>query len=168
MMLEKLIAKIENVSKSEVKRVAPKNCREINDIIKGSYPRSLYEKMLLGYLTTLCAENMYPMPFSLGTNGLDYVGFELEKGTIEVDIAGNNLGSCMRSGKIIVKKAGEETGSSMGGGEIVADEIKSIGNTIGGRITAKKVGKISNNQGAELIIKGKKYRRGILDNLLGR
>lgn len=168
MRLEELIAKIENVSKSEVKRVAPTNCSDINNIIKGSFPRSPYEKMVLGYLTSLCAEYMYPGTFHLETNEHDYVGFELERGSIEVEIAGNNLGSCMRSGKITARKAGDETGSSMVGGEIIVDEIKSIGNTIGGKIYAKKVHKISKNQGAQIFIKEVKFKRGFFDKLLGR
>ncbi len=167
-MLEELIAKIENVSKSEVKKAAPANGRDIHTIIKESFPRGPYDKMVLGYLTSLCAEYMYPGIFQLDENGLDYVGFELEKGTIEVEIAGNNLGSCMRSGKIIAKKAGDDTGSSMLGGEIDADEIKSIGNTLGGKINAKKVHNISKDQGAQIFIKGVKYKRGFLDSLLGR
>ncbi len=168
MKLEELIAKIENVSKSEAKRYAPTNCRDINNMIKESLPRSPYEKMVLGYLTSLCAEYMYPGTFHLDTNELDYVGFELEKGSIEVDIAGNNLGSCMRSGKITARKAGDETGGSMAGGEIIVDEIKSIGNTIGGKICAKKVHRISKNQGAQIFIKGVKFKRGLLDRLLSR
>ncbi|MDD5616725.1 MAG: hypothetical protein PHH85_11040 [Candidatus Methanoperedens sp.] len=168
MRLEELIAKIQNVSKSEVKKVAPTNCRDINNIIKESFPRSPYEKMVLGYLTSLCAEYMYPGAFHLETNELDYVGFELERGSIEVEMAGNNLGSCMRSGTITARKTGDETGSSMAGGEIIADEIKSIGNTIGGKICAKKVHKISKNQGAHILIKGVKFKRGFLDRLLGR
>jgi len=166
--LEELIAKIEKVSKSEVKKIAPTNCREINNMIKGSFPRSPYEKMVLGYLTSLCAEYMYPGTFHLEANELDYVGFELDRGSIEVEIAGNNLGSCMRSGKITARKAGNETGSSMAGGEIIADEIKSIGNTIGGKICTKKVHSISKNQGAQIFIKGIKFKRGFLDRLLGR
>lgn len=168
MILEELITQIENVSKSEVKRVAPANCREIHEIIRESFPRGAYEKMVLGYLTSLCAEYMYPGTFELETNGLDYVGFELDRGNIQVEIAGNNLGSCMRSGKIIAKKAGDETGSSMTGGEIDADEIKSIGNTIGGKISARKVHSISKDQGAQIFIKGVKYKRGFLSRLLGR
>ncbi len=167
MRLEDIIAKIENVSKSEVKKVAPANSRDLNDIIKQSIPRGPYEKMVLGYLTSLCAEYMYPGTFHLESNDLDYVGFELERGNIQVETAGNNLGSCMKSGKITAKKAGEDTGSSMADGEIVADEIKSIGNTIGGKIHANKVHKISKEQGAEIFIKGKKYGRGILSKLLG-
>jgi len=168
MRLEELIVKIENVSKNEVKRVAPTNCRDINNIIKESLPRSPYEKMVLGYLTSLCAEYMYPGTFNLEANELDYVGFELERGSIEVGIAGDKLGSCMKSGKITARKAGDETGGSMAGGEIIVDEIKSIGNTIGGKICAKKVGRISKNQGAQILIKGVKFKRSFLDNLLGR
>ena len=168
MKLEELIAKIENVSKSEVKRYAPKNCRDINNMIKESLPRSPYEKMVLGYLTSLCAEYMYPGTFYLKANDLDYIGFELEKGSIEVEIAGDKMGSCMRSGKITARKAGDETGSSMVGGEIIVDEIKSIGNTIGGKICTKKVQRISKNQGALIFIKGVKFKRSFLDRLLGR
>jgi len=168
MMLEELIAKIENVSKSEVKKAAPADTRDIHTIIRESLPRGPYDKMVLGYLTSLCAERMYPGTFELDVNGLDYVGFELEKGTIAVEVAGDNLGSCMRGGKIIAKKAGDEAGSSMVGGEIDADEIKSIGNTLGGKINVKKVHKISKDQGAEIFIKGVKYKRGLLDRLLGR
>lgn len=167
MRLEEIITKIEIVSKSEVKKVAPANSRDIHDIIKRADPRGPYEKMVLGYLTSLCAEYMYPGTFQLDENDLDYVGFELDRGIIEVGTAGNKLGSCMRSGKIVAKKAGEGTGSGMLGGEIDADEIKSIGNTIGGKISTKKVHHISKDQGAEIIIKGKKFKRGFLDGLLG-
>ena len=168
MMLEELIAKIENVSKSEVKKVAPADTRDIHVIIRESVTRGPYDKMVLGYLTSLCAEHMYPGTFELDVNDLDYVGFELEKGIIEVEVAGDKLGSGMRAGKIIAKKAGDETGSSMVGGEIDAEEIKSIGNTLGGKINAKKVHRISKEQGAQIFIKGVKYKRGFLDNLLGR
>lgn len=168
MMLEELIAKIENVSKSEVKKAAPTDSRDIHHIIRESVPRGPYDKMVLGYLTSLCAEHMYPGTFELDVNGLDYVGFELEKGIIAVELAGDKMGSCMRAGKIIAKKAGDETGSSMVGGEIDADEIKSIGNTLGGKINVKKVHKISKDQGAQIFIKGARYKRGILDRLLGR
>ena len=168
MMLEELIAKIENVSKSEVKKAVPVDTRDILPIIRGAVPRGPYDKMVLGYLTSLYAEYMYPGTFELDVNGLDYVGFELEKGIIAVEVAGDKLGSCMRGGKIIAKKAGEETGSSMAGGEIDADEIKSIGNTIGGKINVKKVHKISKDQGAQIFIKGVRYKRGLLDRLMGR
>jgi len=168
MMLEELIAKIENVSKSEVKKAAPADARDIHIIIRESVPRGPYDKMVLGYLTSLCAEHMYPGTFELDVNDLDYVGFELEKGIITVEVAGSNLGSCMKGGKIIAKKAGDETGSSMTGGEIDADEIKSIGNTIGGKINVKKVHGISKNQGAQIFVKGVKYKRGFLSGLLGR
>ncbi len=168
MRFEEIITKIENVSKSEVKKVAPVNSRDIHDIIRRADPRSPYEKMVLGYLTSLCAEYMYPGTFLIEDNGLDYVGFELERGIIEVATAGNKLGSCMKSGKITVKKAGEETGLGMAGGEIDADEIKSIGNTIGGRINVKKVHHISKDQGAEIFIKGKKFKHGFLGGLLGK
>ncbi|MBU3966990.1 MAG: hypothetical protein KKG76_06425 [Euryarchaeota archaeon] len=168
MMLEELIAKIENVSKSEVKKAAPSDARDIHQIIMESVPRGPHDKMVLGYLTSLCAERMYPGTFELDVNGLDYIGFELEKGIIAVEVAGDNLGSCMRHGKIIAKKVGDETGSSMVGGEIDADEINSIGNTLGGKINVKKVHTISKDQGAEIFIKGVKFKRGFLDRLLGR
>ena len=98
----------------------------------------------------------------------DYIGFELDKGNIDVGIAGNMLGTCMRGGKIVAKKAGDETGSSMTGGEIIADESKSIGNTIGGRINTEKAGKLSRYQGAEIFIRGVKFKRSLLDRLLGK
>src|SRR5660397_48082 len=108
--------------------------------------------MVVGYLTSICAECMYPDTFHLQRNDLDYIGFELEKGTIETEIAGKMLGTCMKGGKIKVNKAGDETGSSMNGGEIIADEV----------------GKLSKNQGAEIIINGVKYKRSLLDRLLGK
>jgi len=74
----------------------------------------------------------------------------------------------MKGGKIKVKKAGDETGSSMNGGEIFADEIMGIGNTLKGKIITGKVGKLSKNQGAEIIINGVKYKKGLLDRLLGK
>lgn len=124
--------------------------------------------MVLGYLTSICAECMYPRIFHLSRNDLDYIGFELEKGTIIVEIAGNMLGTCMKGGKIEVKKAGDETGSSMNGGEIIADQIKSIGNTIKGKIVTRQVGKVSKNQGAQIFINGVKFKRSFLDRLLGK
>ena len=168
MRLEDIIRQIENVSKAEIKRVAPADRKEIKEIIQGSNPQDLYEKMVLGYLTSLCAEYMYPETLRLEANNLDYIGFELDKGSIEVETAGNMLGTCMRGGRIVAKKAGDETGGSMAGGEIIADDIKSIGNTIGGKITAKKVGSISKTQGAEIFIKGVRFKRGLLDRLFGK
>ena len=168
MRLEDIIEKIGSISKGEIRLHAPSTCRDIKNIILESKPEGLYEKMVVGYLTSLCAETMYPVAFQLERDNLDYVGFELERGIIEVGTAGNMLGSCMRGGKIVAKRAGDETGSSMAGGEIIADKIKSIGNTIGGKISAKKVGKISRNQGAEIFINGVKYKRRLLDRLLGR
>ncbi len=73
----------------------------------------------------------------------------------------------MKGGRISAKSAGDDTGSSMIGGEINADEIKSIGNTIHGRITTRSAGNISKNQGAEIIINGKRYKRDLHDRLLG-
>lgn len=168
MKLLDIIQQIESVSKAEIKCVAPKDCKEIKEIILGSNTEELYEKMVLGYLTSLCAEFMYPETFNLEKNGIDYLGFELEKGYINVEIAGNMLGTCMKGGKITAKEAGEETGGSMTGGEIVADEIKSIGNTIGGRIVTKKAGKISKNQGAEIFINGIRFKRSLLERLFGK
>lgn len=168
MKFEDIIKQIENVSKAEIKRVAPGNCSEIKEIIFKSNPKNPYEKMVLGYLTALCAEYMHPETFHIPQDGLDYIGFELDKGYIEVGIAGNMLGTCMRSGKIVAQKAGDETGSSMTGGEIIADEIKSIGNTIGGRINTEKAGKISRYQGAAIFIRGVKFKRSLLDRLLGK
>jgi hypothetical protein len=124
--------------------------------------------MVLGYLTSLCAEYMYPEALRLEVNNLDYIGFELDKGSIEVEAAGNMLGSCMRGGRIVAKRAGDETGNGMADGEIIADEIKSIGNTIGGRIAAKNVGRVSKAQGAEIFINGVRFKRGLLDRLLRR
>ncbi len=168
MKLLDIIERIENVSKAEVERVAPKECSEIKEIIAGTIPENLYERMIVGYLTSLCAEYIYPETFHLPKNDLDYVGFELKTGNIEVEIAGNMLGSCMKGGRIVAKRAGEETGSSMTGGEIIAGEIKSIGNTIGGRIRAEHVGKISKDQGAEIFIRGMRFKRGLLDRLFGK
>ena len=168
MKLEEIIKQISNVSKSEVKKAVADDCEKIKDLISASMPDSLYEKMVLGYLTSICAECMYPEIFHLRRNDLDYIGFELDKGTIEVEVAGNMLGSCMKGGSIRVKKAGDETGSSMNGGEIIADEIRSIGNTIKGKIIAREVGRVSKNQGAEIIINGVKFKRGLLDRLLGK
>jgi len=168
MELEDIIKQIENVSKDEVKRVSPRDCNEIKEIISKSTPGDLYEKMVIGYLTSLCAECIYPETFHLPQNNLDYVGFELERGSIEVETAGNMLGTCMKGGRIVAKEAGDETGSSMTGGGIVADEIKSIGNTIGGRIITKKVDKISKDQGAEIFIGGVRFKRSLLDRLFGK
>jgi len=168
MELEGIIKQIENVSKAEVKRIAPKDCAAIKEIILKSNPKELYEKMVIGYLTSLCAEYMHPETFRLSKNNLDYIGFELEKGNIEVEIAGNMLGACMKGGKIIAQKGGEGTGSSMTGGEILAGEVKSIGNTIGGRISADKAGSISKAQGAEIFIGGVRFKRTLFDKLLGK
>jgi len=168
MNLDEIIKQIANVSKAEIKRAAPEDCDEIKELILQSASGDLYGKMVLGYLTSICAECIYPETFHLMRNDLDYIGFELEKGTIEVEIAGNMLGTCMKGGMIKAKKAGDETGSSMNGGEIMADEIKSIGNTINGKILAGVVGKISKNQGAEIIINGVKFKRSLIDRLLGK
>ncbi|PWB49336.1 MAG: hypothetical protein C3F06_14390 [Candidatus Methanoperedenaceae archaeon] len=168
MELKEIIKQIANVSKVEIKRVAPKDCEEIKDLILRSTPDDPYEKMVVGYLTSICAECMNPDTFHLRRNNLDYIGFELEKGTIETGTAGKMLGTCMKGGKIKVNKAGGETGSSMNGGEIIADEIMGIGNTLKGKIIAGKVGTISKNQGAEIIINGVKYKRSLLDRLLGK
>ncbi len=168
MKLEEIIKQIANVSKAEIKKIAPKDCNEINDLIMQSKPGSLYEKMVVGYLTSICAECKYPEIFLLFRNDLDYIGFELEKGTISVEIAGNMIGTCMKGGKIEVKKAGDEAGSSMNGGEIIADEIKTIGNTIKGKIIVRQVGKVSRNQGAQIFINGVEFKQGFFDRLLGK
>ena len=168
MELTDIVEQIENVSKAEIKRVVPRDCSGIKEIISKSAPKDLYEKMIIGYLTSLCAEYTYPETFHLPQNNLDYVGFELERGNIEVETAGNMLGTCMKGGRIVTKKSGEETGSSMTGGEIIADEIKSIGNTIGGRISTEKVGKLSKDQGAEIFIRGVKFKRSLLGRLFGK
>lgn len=168
MKFEDIIKQIENVSKAEIRRVAPGNCSEIKEIIFKSNPENPYENMVLGYLTSLCAEYMHPDTFHIPQDGLDYIGFELDKGYIEVGTAGNMLGTCMRGGRIVAQKAGDETGKSMTGGEIIADEIKSIGNTIGGRINTKKAGKIAKDQGAEILINGVRFKRGLLDRLFGK
>lgn len=165
MRLEDIIKQIENVSKNEIKRAAPADCDGIKEIIIRSDPADLYEKMVIGYLTSICAECIYPGTFVLEKDNLDYVGFELEKGNIEVGAAGNMLGTCMKGGKIVAKKAGDETGKSMTGGEIIADSISSIGSTIGGRISTKNVNTISKNQGADIFINGIKFKRGLLDRL---
>ena len=168
MRLEDIIAQLGSVSKDQVRLFAPPTCRDIKDIILKSNPTDLYEKIVVGYLTSLCAENIYPVAFNLELDNLDYVGLELNRGIIEVGIAGNMLGSCMKGGKIIAKKAGDEMGSAMAGGEIVADEVKSIGNTLGGKIYTKKVGKVAKAQRAEIFVNGVKFRRGLIDRLLGR
>src|SRR5574341_896098 len=110
MKLEDIIKRIENVSKAEIKRAAPEDFSAIKEIIESSNPQDMYEKMVLGYLTSLCAEYVHPETFHLEVKSLDYVGFELEKGSIEVEAAGDMLGACMRGGKIAAKRAGEETG----------------------------------------------------------
>lgn len=168
MKLYDIIEQIANVSKAEIKRAAPDDCEELRNLIMESSANDPYEKMVLGYLTSICAECMYPETFSIPRNDLDYIGFELEKGIIEVEIAGNLLGTVMKGGMIKARKAGDETGASMNGGEIIADEIKSIGNTIKGKIIAREVGKVSKNQGAEIIINGIKFKRGLLGRLLGK
>lgn len=162
-----ITACIEIVSKAEVKRVAPKDCGGIKEIILKSSPKGLYEKMVVGYLTSLCAEYMYPETFRIERNAVDYIGFELERGSIEVEVAGDMLGACMKGGKIVAKRAGEEAGSSMAGGEIVAGEVKSIGNTIGGRISTEKAGSISKEQGAEIFIGSVRFKRSLLERLFG-
>lgn len=167
MIFGDIIAYIEIVSKAEVKRVAPKDCGGIKEIISKSNPKGMYEKMVIGYLTSLCAEYMYPETFRIERNDLDYIGFELERGSIEVEVAGDMLGACMKGGKIVAQRAGDEVGSSMAGGEIVAGEVKSIGNTIGGRISTEKAGSISKEQGAEIFTGGKKFKRSLLDRLFG-
>lgn len=168
MKLEDIIKKIEHISKEEIKRVAPKDCGAIKQIIMDSTPTNPYEKMVLGYLTAICAEYMFPEVLHIEKENLDYIGFELDKGSIEVGTAGDMLGTCMRQGRIVAKSAGYETGKSMTGGEIIASEIKSIGNTIGGVIRAEKIGRISKTQGAKIYISDVKYKRSLFDRLLGR
>jgi hypothetical protein len=168
MELEDIIEKIGNVSKAEIKRVAPKECNEIKNIIFNSNPGDTYRKMVLGYLTSICAECMYPETLQIPKDDLDYIGFELERGNIEVASAGNMLGTCMRNGKIIAQRAGDDVGKSMAGGDIIADEIKSIGDTIGGRITTKQVEKIAKRQGAQIFINGVRFNRSLLDRLFGK
>jgi hypothetical protein len=168
MELEDIIEKIGNVSKAEIKRVAPKDCGEIKNIIFNSDPGDTYRKMVLGYLTSICAECMYPETLQIPKDDIDYIGFELERGNIEVGSAGNMLGTCMRNGKIIALKAGDDVGKSMIGGDIIADEIMSIGDTIGGRITTKKAGKIAKRQGAQIFINGRRFKRGLLVRLFGK
>jgi glutamate synthase domain-containing protein 3 len=168
MELEDIIKLIGNVSKAEIKRVAPKDCSEIKKIILNSNPGDTYRKMVLGYLTSICAECMYPETLQIPKDDLDYIGFELEKGNIEVGSAGNMLGTCMRNGKITARKAGDDTGKSMTGGDIIADEIKSIGDTIGGKITTKKAGKIAKGKGAQIFINGVMFKRSLMDRLFGK
>ncbi|MCZ7399706.1 MAG: hypothetical protein O8C62_08535 [Candidatus Methanoperedens sp.] len=168
MKFEDIIEQIENVSKAEIKRVAPKECSEIKNIIFNSNPHDPYRKMVLGYLTSLCAECMYPETLFIPKDNLYYIGFELDGGNIEVGAAGNMLGTCMRNGKIAARTAGDETGKSMTGGEIIAGDIKSIGDTIGGRIITKKAGKIAKKQGAQILINGVIFKRGLLDRLFGK
>ncbi len=103
MEFEDIIEQIENVSKAEIKRVAPKECSEIKNIIFNSNPHDPYRKMVLGYLTSLCAECTYPEPLQIPKENLDYIGFELDRGNIEVGAAGNMLGTCMRNGKVIAQ-----------------------------------------------------------------
>jgi hypothetical protein len=168
MNFEEILKQIQNVSKKEIKRAVPSEINQIKEIILESNPRDVYEKMVLGYLTSICAEYMSPDSFILERNDLDYVGFELEGGNIEVETVGDMLGSCMKSGKIIVQKAGNETGKSMTGGEITAKEIKSIGSTIGGKISTEKADKISRYQGAEIIVKGARYKHSFIERILGK
>src|SRR5659263_561092 len=115
MELNEIIKQIANVSKVEIKRVAPKECEEIKGLIIKSIPDDLYEKMVVGYLTSICAEYMYPDTCHFQRNDLDYIGFELEKGTIETEIAGKMLGTGKKRGTIKVNAAGDETGISMNG-----------------------------------------------------
>ncbi len=168
MELEEIIEQIGNVSKAEIRQVAPKDCIEIKKIILNSNPADPYRKMVLGYLTSICAECMYPETLHIPKDNLDYIGFELDRGNIEVGAAGNVLGTCMRNGRIAASTAGDDTGKSMIGGEIIADEIKSIGDTIGGRIITKKAGKIAKNQSAQIFINGVLFKRRLLDRLFGK
>lgn len=168
MELGDIIKQIENVSKAEIKRVTSADCSEIKKIIFNSNPVDPYRKMVLGYLTSLCAECMYPETLHIPLDNLDYIGFELDRGSIEVGAAGNMLGTCMRNWKIVARTAGDETGKSMAGGEIIADEIKSIGDTIGGRIITKNVEKIAKKQGAKIIINGVIFKRRLLDWLFNK
>jgi hypothetical protein len=168
MELEDIIEQIGNVSKAEIKRVAPKDCSEIKKIILNSNPNDPYRKMVLGYLTSLCAECMYPETLQIKKDSLDYIGFELDRGNIEVGAAGNMLGTCMRNGKIVARMAGDDTGKSMVGGEIIADKIKSIGETIGGKIITKNAEKIAKKQGAQIFINGVIFKRRLVDRLFGK
>lgn len=165
MDFDAIIQKLDFPNKGNIKKYAPASPEALKELINQADPNGdQIKKIVLGYLTTLCAEYLDPQPFILDRTGIDYVGIEIEKGTIIVKgSAGNNTGTTMKGGKIIVEgRAGINTGKSMRGGEIIASEIESIGNTLGGRINAEKVHGIAPKQGAEIYIDGKRYRPGFL------
>jgi glutamate synthase domain-containing protein 3 len=159
---EDVLQKIEFIGKKEVSDCAPEDTKALLEIIHTARPRDEWaEQMVLGYLTTLCAERMHPEPLVLEEK-IDFVGVELEKGHIIIKgDAGRGVGTTMRGGRITIEgSAGADTGKSMTGGEIEAERIESLGNTLGGVIRAKEIGKMDKNQGAEIYIEGKKYRKG--------
>jgi hypothetical protein len=165
MDFEEIVSKLDFPSKENIKKYSPTSPEALKELINQADPTGDQKKrIVLGYLTTLCAEYLDPQPFILERTGIDYVGIELEKGTIVVKgDAGNNTGTTMKGGKITIEgNTGINTGKSMMGGEIIASEIESIGNTFSGRINAKKVHDIAPKQGAEIYIEGKIYRPGFL------
>lgn len=72
-LLEEIIKQIGNVSKVEIKRVAPKECEEIKSLVLKSTPDDFYEKMVPGYLTSICPECMHSDAFHLQRNDLEII-----------------------------------------------------------------------------------------------
>ncbi len=166
MEFEEITEKIDFISKNRIKNIAPDSPAELARIIEKARPTSWREKIILGYLTSLAAEYSHPQPLKIKRKDLDYLGIEMETGTLRVGGAGIGTGTTMKGGTIVVQgKTGSETGKGMQGGKIHAEEIESIANTLGGKIITKKAGKIDKHQGAEIYINGKKYKKTIRDRI---
>ena len=162
MNFENLLDKLEFIKKKEVCELAPRDTKELLEIIHSAKPKDEWaERMVLGYLTTICAEYMHPDPLII-EGKLDFIGTELEKGHIIVrGDAGSGAGTAMRGGKITIGgNAGENTCKSMLGGELEAETIESLANTLHGVVKEKKINKIEKKQGADIYINGKKYKKG--------
>lgn len=159
-----LLERIDFINKAGIRNAAGE---DVERLITIAMPVSQREKMVLGYLTTLCAEKNNPAECIITRSGIDYAGIELESGTLVIrGDAGDGAGTTMKGGKLIIDgNAGIDTGRSMSGGEIRAREIRGIGPTLGGRIYAQKVGSVAPGQRAKIFVAGKEYKTGILGRL---
>ncbi|HIH44020.1 MAG TPA: hypothetical protein HA257_02740 [Candidatus Methanoperedenaceae archaeon] len=168
MDFEGLLERLDFISKAGIRSAAGDDVEGmIADAKPDAKPSSQREKMVLGYLTTICAEKNDPAECVITRSGIDYAGIELERGTLVIrGDAGDRAGTTMKGGKLIIDgSAGVDTGRSMSGGEIHAKEIRGIGPTLGGRIYAEKAGSVAPGQKARIFIAGKPLKTGILGRL---
>lgn len=96
-------------------------------------------KIAAGYLTSIAAETLGEFHVK---KPMEYIGLELEKGTISVDDAGNFCGMGMKGGNIAVSRnCGSFAGFEMSGGKIKINGLAGtfLGHKIsGGKIYARK------------------------------